>query len=111
MISRVIAVTVLLAAGCDLSGPAATGTVEGVVGDQDHTIMRDVQIELSRTGKTTLITTSNFGGSFTFSNVETGTWQIRAVPPAGYTAPAPKSITVNEQRHVAVGIFLTKTSP
>lgn len=90
-----------------------TGSVRGVVRDDAAAGVPGATVQLAATGKTTRSTTTATDGSYSFSNVATGNWQVIVVSPAGYGAAASNlTITVNANQESTVPLItLTKLAP
>ena len=89
-----IRVVVLLSLALALAAPAAaqTATVSGTVVDQTAAKISGATVQL--TGATNAVTTSGSGGTYTFRNVEPGTYTIE-VRLAGFAPAERANITVS----------------
>ena len=54
----------------------------------------NVTIDLTPTGGSTISTTTNAAGFYSFTRLPAGTYKVTEVPPAGFSAPSPNPKTV-----------------
>lgn len=90
-----------------------TGSVRGVVRDDAAAGVQGATVQLTATGKTTRSTTTSTDGSYSFSNVATGSWQVVVVSPSGYGAAASTpTVTVNANQETTVPLItIAKLAP
>ena len=109
----------LAAAGCsggsdggNTTGPGATGTVSGSVKDDAGAGVAGAAVQLTATGKAAKSTSTGNDGSYTFSGVTTGIWQVTVTPPDGYTGGSFPTVVVTADQQVNVAaVVLTKLAP
>ena len=95
------------------SGPnAQTGSVQGTVRDTENAAVANAAVSLTASGRQTRNTTTSASGSYTFNNIETGTWTVSVLPPSGYSVgvgglTVPVAVIAN-QTTTATTIVLAK---
>lgn len=94
--SFVLALFLLASCGNDNGGtdPATTGSVR-VVAAVGGTGVAGSGFTLSRSGQSNRTGTGGADGSFTFNNLQTGSWTLTIVPPAGHDLATGQSATVS----------------
>ena len=89
---------------------AESGSVRGTVRDNQDASVPNASVVLSASGKTTRNAVSQSDGSFSFTSVATGVWQVAVTPaPTGFTGAPTTNVTVTaNQEVVAPALVLTR---
>jgi plastocyanin len=90
-LAGITSIAAVLACGGDggVTVPGTTtGSVRGTVTDNTGANVVGASVALSATGQTTRNTTTVADGSYTFTNVNVGTYTVAVTPPAGFSLGA-----------------------
>jgi len=91
-----LAIVLLVLASCgETTTEPQFGTISGSVEDTEAVGVPGAALSLSRSGATSRTTTSGADGSFTFPDVDAGSWSLAVVPPAGFEAAATQTLPVS----------------
>lgn len=109
--SALVAIACLVLTSCGETTTAPQlGTIAGTIEDTAAMGVPGAALTLSRSGSTSRTAASAADGSFTFADVEAGSWSLGVVPPAGFgvaaTQTLPVSVTVVEGQTSAVTVRL-----
>jgi len=98
--------SVSILACLSLYGQADTGSIQGTIKDQTGAVIPKAQVTLKNEGTNlALTTTSGADGSYIFSPVKIGTYEVSAAAP-GFTTTVQSHITLELQQQLVVDLVL-----